>query len=82
MKNHFQTRKKCNKVVKVLLTKETKSHIIPVHPSKTGSKWGIPHYQPDLKQLVDIWDPFGSQERKEEYVCLHCIRSSNRYFSL
>lgn len=33
--------KKCNKVVKPLLTGRTKSHIIPVHPSKTGQKWGI-----------------------------------------
>lgn len=33
--------KKCNKVVKTLLTGKTKSHIIPVHPSKTGQKWGI-----------------------------------------
>ena len=33
--------KKCNKIVKPLLTGRTKSHIIPVHPSKTGQKWGI-----------------------------------------
>lgn len=72
--------KKCNKVVKPLLTGRTKSHIIPVHPSKNRSKVGNkPYFGSDEKQLVDTWDQTDPRkEKRSMYAYIAFIPSVGR----